>query len=76
MRRPATSKNSNPFDLNMDGKVDLRDHMLYDVFYGDDEKDTPHREVRWTNRDSEILGEIIGGIIGSILVIWIVVTLF
>ena len=69
------SKKSNPFDLNMDGKVDMRDHMLYDVFYGDDdEKDTPRREVRWTNKDSEILSKIIGGIIGVILVIWIVVT--
>ena len=42
----------------------------------DDEKDTPRREVRWTNKDSETLGGIIGGIIGIILFIWIAVTFF
>ena len=69
------SKNYDPFDLNMDGKVDLQDHMLYDLFYGDDdEKNAPRREVRWTNEDSETLSGIIGGIIGIILFCWIVVT--
>ena len=69
------SKNYDPFDLNMDGKVDLQDHMLYDLFYGDeDENNTPRREVRWTNEDSETLAGIIGGIIGIILFCWIVVT--
>jgi len=69
------SKKYDPFDLNMDGKVDLQDHMLYDLFYGDDdEKNTPHREVRWTSKDSETLAGIIGGIIGIILFCWFVVT--
>lgn len=69
------SKKYDPFDLNMDGKVDLQDHMLYDLFYGDDdEKDTLRREVRWTSEDSETLSGIIGGIIGIILFCWVVVT--
>ena len=69
------SKKYDPFDLNMDGKVDLQDHMLYDIFYGeDDKKNTPHREVRWTSEDSETLAGIIGGIIGIILFCWFVVT--
>ena len=71
------SENIDPFDLNMDGKVDMRDHILYEEFYGDDdEEDIPRREGRWTKKDSEILSEIIGGIIGFILVIWIAVTFF
>ena len=69
------NKKYDPFDLNMDGKVDLQDHMLYDLFYGDDdEKNAPRREVRWTNEDSETLSGIIGGIIGIILFCWFVVT--
>ena len=65
------SKKYDPFDLNMDGKVDLQDHMLYDLFYGDDdEKDTLRREVRWTSEDSETQS----GIIGIILFCWVVVT--
>lgn len=69
------SKKYDPFDLNMDGKVDLQDHMLYDIFFGDDdEKNTSRREVRWTSEDSETLAGIIGGIICIILFCWIVVT--
>ena len=30
-------KKHNPFDLSMDGKVDIWDHILYDIFYGDDD---------------------------------------
>ena len=69
------NKKYDPFDLNMDGKVDLQDHMLYDLFYGDeDEKKTPRREVRWTNEDSDTLCRIIGGIVGFILFCWLAVT--
>ena len=69
-------KGHNLFDLNHDGKVDIRDHMLYDIYFGDDdEKETPHREVHWTSKDTETLGGIIGGIIGIILGCWFMVTI-
>ena len=69
-------KGHNLFDLNHDGKVDIRDHMLYDIYFGDDdEKETPHREVHWTSKDTETLGGIIGGIIGIILGCWFIVTI-
>ena len=69
------SKGHNLFDLNHDGKVDIRDHMLYDIYFGDDdEKETPHREVHWTNKDTDTLSSIIGGIIGVVLVCWFIVT--
>ena len=43
-----------PFDLNMDGKVDGLDFMLFDIIFGDDdEKNTPRKEDHWTDSDNE-----------------------
>ena len=43
-----------PFDLNMDGKVDGLDFMLFDIFFGDnDEKNTSQEEELDTDDEGE-----------------------
>lgn len=43
-----------PFDLNMDGKVDGQDFMLFDIFFGDDEeKNSSQEDERQTDDEDE-----------------------
>ncbi|MCR5810513.1 MAG: hypothetical protein K6G34_03775 [Lachnospiraceae bacterium] len=42
-----------PFDLNMDGKVDGQDFMLFDIFFGDDEEKDPSREEEHQTDDED-----------------------
>ena len=42
-----------PFDLNMDGKVDGLDFMLFDVFFGDDDEKSTSREEGLQTEDED-----------------------
>ncbi len=64
-------KDKYPFDMNGNGKSDPEDHMLYDLFYEDNDND--HKQVRWSRRDTEILAEIIIGIILTVLLILFII---